>query len=304
MRGVAASASTLRPGPPPAVRSKSDAPALLLPRALSPPRRLRLRRPPEPTPRLRLFMASPSAAAPGGDASLAEMNSAADFSAVACPGGGRISVVGFGSLLSERSSRSTFPELEGFRVAALRGFRRVFAHSAPIFFERGIAIEVTKEFSSLSVEPCEGELIIVTVFEIKEEEVPAFIEREHEFRFLAVVPEGLDGVPYANPAVVCARYSDEEYFQVRCKGSKEIYDQRYGRYNIDRIWRDDILPCRVYLRHCVLAAKNLGEPAYSNFLDHTYLGDRKTTIREYLATTGAGIMEEEPPESLKSRYGG
>jgi hypothetical protein len=29
-------------------------------------------------------------------------------------------------------------------VAALRGFRRVFAHAAPIFFERGIAIEATK----------------------------------------------------------------------------------------------------------------------------------------------------------------
>ena len=54
----------------------------------------------------------------------------------------------------------------------------------------------------------------------------------------------------------------------------------------------------------VLAAKNLGDEAYSNFLDHTYLADRQTTIRQYLATTGAGIMEEEPPESLKIRYGG
>lgn len=54
----------------------------------------------------------------------------------------------------------------------------------------------------------------------------------------------------------------------------------------------------------VLAAKNLSEVAYNNFLDHTFLGDRKTTIREYLATTGSGIMEEEPPESLKTRYGG
>ncbi|KAF2930389.1 hypothetical protein DAI22_05g131200 [Oryza sativa Japonica Group] len=308
MRGVAASACTLRPGPPGAVRSKSNGPDRLshLPtRPLSAPR-LHLRRSPEPTHRrLPLMASSPSAAATGSGGSFPEMNSVDDFAAVTAPrGGGRVSVVGFGSLLSERSARSTFPELEGFRVAALRGFRRVFAHSAPIFFERGIAIEATKEFSSLSVEPCEGELIVVTVFEIKEDEVPAFIEREHEFRFLAVVPEGLDGVPYANPAVVCARYSDEEYFQVRCKGSKEIYYQRYGRYNIDRIWRDDILPCRAYLRHCVLAAKNLGEPAYSNFLDHTYLGDRTTTIREYLATTGAGIMEEEPPESLKSRYGG
>lgn len=54
----------------------------------------------------------------------------------------------------------------------------------------------------------------------------------------------------------------------------------------------------------MLAAKNLGDEAYNNFLDHTFLGDRKTTIRQYLATTGSGIMEEEPPESLKSRYGG
>ncbi|KAL9390607.1 hypothetical protein Peur_019212 [Populus x canadensis] len=215
-----------------------------------------------------------------------------------------ISVCGFGSLLSERSARSTFPDLLNFRVARLNGFRRVFAHVAPIFFERGIAKPETKEISSLSVEPCEGESLVVTVFEIEKSEIPAFMERELEFRFLAVVPETLDGKPFDFPAVLCARYSDEEFFQVRCKGSKEIYFQHYGRYNIDKIWRDDILPCRAYLRHCVLAAKNLSDAAYNNFLEHTFLGDRKTTIREYLATTGAGIMEEEPPESLKTRYGG
>ncbi|PUZ66401.1 hypothetical protein GQ55_3G305000 [Panicum hallii var. hallii] len=301
-----------RLGPPAAARSPSNVPqrpALLPPALPFPAARLRLRRLPElspPATRHRGPMHPHDATvAPGGagGCSFPELTCPADFAAIAAPGG-RISVVGFGSLLSERSARSTFPDLEGFRVAALRGFRRVFAHAAPIFFERGIAVEATKEFSSLSVEPCEGGLIVVTVFEIKEEEVPAFIEREHEFRFLAVVPEGLDGVLFTNQAVVCARYSDEEYFKERCQGSKEIYNQRYGRFNIDKIWRDDILPCRLYLRHCVLAAKNLGEPAYSNFLDHTYLGDRKTTIREYLDTTGAGILEEEPPESLKSRYSG
>ncbi|TXG71664.1 hypothetical protein EZV62_000243 [Acer yangbiense] len=228
-----------------------------------------------------------------------------DFYQILSPDG-RISICGFGSLLSgaEKSARSTFPDLIDFRLAKLNGFRRVYAHAAPIFFERGIAKPETMEISSLSVEPCEGETLIVTVFEIQKAEIPAFIKREHEFRFLAVIPETLDGKPFTNHAVLCARSSDEEFFQIRCKGSKEIYFQHYGRYNIDKIWRDDILPCRVYLRHCVLAAKNLGDEAYNNFLDHTYLGDRKTTIREYLATTGSGIMEEEPPESLKSRYGG
>lgn len=66
-----------------------------------------------------------------------------------------------------------------------------------------------------------------------------------------------------------------------------------------------VLSIRILSLSCsVLAAKNLGDVAYANFLDHTYLADRKMTIREYLRTSGLGIMEEEPPESLKSRYGG
>lgn len=217
---------------------------------------------------------------------------------------GLISICGFGSLLSERSARSTFPELINFRIGKLSGFRRVFAHVAPIFFERGIAVPETKEISSLSVEPCDGESLIITIFEITRSEIPSFIEREHEFRFLAVVPETINGLFYTNPAVLCARYNDEEYFQNRCKGNQEIFFQRYGRYGIQKIWRDDILPCRVYLRHCVLAADNLGDLVYDNFVDHTFLADRKTTIRDYLATTGSGIMEEEPPRPLKIRYGG
>ncbi|GLJ29660.1 hypothetical protein SUGI_0584880 [Cryptomeria japonica] len=232
-----------------------------------------------------------------------ELKEAADFESIANPDG-QISICGFGSLLSERSARSTFPDLQNFRVAFLRGFRRVFAHTAPIFFERGIARLETKEISSLSVEPCAEEWIIVTVFEIHKSEVPAFIDREHEFRFLVALPEDISGKRFSHPAVVCCRYSDEEYLQVRCKGRKELFFQRYGRYNINQIWRDDILPCRVYLRHCVLAAKNLGKMAHENFLDHTFLGDRKTSIRQYLASQGLGIMEEEPPEMLKERYGG
>ncbi|KAI3690097.1 hypothetical protein L2E82_48072 [Cichorium intybus] len=232
-----------------------------------------------------------------------ELTTESDFEKIVSSDG-TLSICGFGSLLSERSARSTFPDLTNFRVAKLNGFRRVFAHVAPIFFERGIAKPETKEISSLSVEPCEGESLIVTVFEIKKSEIPSFIEREHEFRFLAVQPESLQGNQYVTPAVLCARYSDEEYFQNRCKGSKEVYHERYGKFGIDKIWRDDVLPCRVYCRHCVLAAKNLGDDAYENFLDHTYLADRKTTLGKYLATTGFGIMEEEPPEVLKVRYGG
>ncbi|GKE27459.1 hypothetical protein Tco_1442843 [Tanacetum coccineum] len=145
-----------------------------------------------------------------------ELTTESDFEQIV-DSDGALSICGFGSLLSERSARSTFPDLVNFRVAKLNGFRRVFAHVAPIFFERGIAKPETKEISSLSVEPCEGESLIVTVFEIRRSDIPSYIEREHEFRFLGVQPETLEGNLYATPAVLCARYSDEEYFQNRCK---------------------------------------------------------------------------------------
>ncbi|KAJ4775975.1 Trigger factor [Rhynchospora pubera] len=191
--------------------------------------------------------------------SVDELNSIADFERIASSSSesesedAYISICGFGSLLSERSARSTFPHLLNFRLAQLRGFRRVFAHVAPIFFDRGIAnphtgvghgfmghgcvtsillyllhsnfnasfgLFIFQEISSLSVEPCQHELLIVTVFEINIHDVPSFLKREEEFRFLAVYPEGLDGTPFPNRAVLCARYSDEEYFQVRCQGNK------------------------------------------------------------------------------------
>lgn len=231
-----------------------------------------------------------------------ELHDASDFESIA-NAQGLISIGGFGSLLSERSARYTFPDLKNFRTARLHGFRRVFGHVAPIFFVRGIANLETKEISSVSVEPCSGESVFITVFEIGVSEIPAFMEREQEFRFLAVFPQFLDGTPAFQPVVICGHYNDEEYYKYRCKGSKEEFHKHYGQHGIDKVWRDDILPCRAYLRHCVLAAKNLGTEAYNNFLDHSYLGDRQTTIRQYLDSCPS-IMEEEPPFLLKERYGG
>ncbi|KAK7363539.1 hypothetical protein VNO77_05685 [Canavalia gladiata] len=231
------------------------------------------------------------------------LNHHSDFEVLASPDG-YVSICGYGSLLSEKSARTTFPHLANFRIAKLTGFRRLFTAVGGFFFIHGVANTQTEEIAALSVEPCEGETIVIAIFEIKKTEIPAFIEREREYRFLAVVPESLDGKPFTNPAVLCASYTDEEFFKFKCSEGTEIYFQQYGEYKIHKIWRDDVFPCRVYLRHCVLAAKSLGDEAYNNFLDHTFLGDRKTTIRRYLEKVCTKFMEEEPPESLKTRYGG
>ena len=70
-------------------------------------------------------------------------------------------------------------------------------------------------------------------------------------------------------------------------------------------WAPDegLLPCRVYLRHCLLAAKGLGEQEYAAFVEGPFLSDRKTTIREPRERFPE-IMPELPPPALAVRYGG
>ena len=105
-----------------------------------------------------------------------------------------VPIIGIGSLLSEKSSRLTFPNLMNFRLARMKGYRRIFCHPAAVFHKRGIQKAETKELSSLSAEKlCKNDFevdpdlekqeIIVTTFEIPKREVPAFIEREEEFNF-------------------------------------------------------------------------------------------------------------------------
>jgi hypothetical protein len=63
---------------------------------------------------------------------------------------------------------------------------------------------------------------------------------------------------------------------------------------------------QLLLRSClcsVLAAQNLSEEAYTSFLDHTYLADRRTTVRQHL-DANPQIMLELPPPELAERYGG
>ena len=229
-----------------------------------------------------------------------------------------LTVAGFGSLLSETSARSTFPELINFRLARVSGYRRVFAHACDIFFERGIARPETGEISSLSVEEQPNSELIVTLFEIEAspESIQAFIQREHEFRFVAVKARPLQSNNNGNgiqqqdgsnltlderAAVICARNTDENYRQRRCPD--EEWQRRYGKHGLTTLWRDDVLPCRVYLRHCALAAAKLGPDVESDFLDGTVLADRQTTIREWL-TKNPEILEELPPPSLIGRYSG
>jgi hypothetical protein len=287
------------------------------------------------------------------------------------------------------------PNLRNFRLCALRGFRRQFRHIAPIFLERGIANLRTMEAASLSVRPSASistessiaspDLIIVSVFEISAAELGAFFQREIEFQWLPGVPVyALPAAEVATDAravtaalstaqpcargILCAGWnSDSE--QQAARGASVDLPAVYARWGIDRIWRDDSLPCRVYLRHVLLAAARLdfrfrhpycdgratpprpNERIYQtlrkltesdgtvvaadservsttdsgattsgaagvmlgaalsvvdNFLDCTFLGDNRTSVRDYLLSSDdrLSLLDELPPASFRERYSG
>lgn len=234
-----------------------------------------------------------------------------------------VSILGFGSLLSESSSRLTFPMLKNFRLGRVKNYRRVFAHPASIFFQRGLANFETLEMSSLSAEPCEGATFVCSVFEVPSDclgvckentdgdSLPfslnnQFREREEEFNIVFVPYEELDDKKehMQKSGVLCTRSTDEAYLAM---WGKHRFEENYGKYGIRTIWGYDansgLRPCSVYLRHCVLAAKRMGDPCLFSFLDETFLVDRKTTIRSYLEKY-PHVMKTLPPEKLRSRYGG
>ena len=101
---------------------------------------------------------------------------------------------------------------------------------------------------------------------------------------------------------VCCASTDDEYIS---RHGRRVFTDKYLSAGLDSIWNwsGPILPCRVYLRHCVLAAEKAGGDVRDDFVDSTLLADRRTTIREHLQEHPS-IMREVPPPALAHRYSG
>ena len=199
-------------------------------------------------------------------------------------------VLGLGSLLSETSSRVTFPDLKNFRLGRVANYRRIFGHSPAVFYKRGIANPETKELSSLSAEFVDGHPgFMCTVFEVPSEimmegGIPgeAYREREEEFDIQSVPYQDLSSGT-VHKGILCVKWSDEAYIEY---WGQERFDEKYTKQGIPTIWGwspdSGLRPCRKYFQLCLKAAMEMGQECYNSFLDETFLVDRATTIRTYL----------------------
>lgn len=250
---------------------------------------------------------------------------------------GWVRIVGFGSLLARSSAARSFPTLRDFRLVRIPNAVRVFSHPATIFVERGLVKpHAPYELSSLSVEPSPigrdggphpvetpavgttsqftvtkvdaenslmaGNYICATAFEIEAAAMREFLVREPEFAYVAVQPYSMDTTGQdGRMAIMCGRGSDA-LLRERLGGSDEAWHDAVTKNNLRTIWNQDkerLLPCRAYLRLCVLAAEKLG--IGQNFLDSTFLADRRTPVRQHVASDPT-ILVELPPEHVAHFY--
>jgi hypothetical protein len=258
--------------------------------------------------------------------------------------GQHITIIGFGSLLSEQSSRLTFPNLHNFRLIRVPNYRRVFAHPTSIFFRRQIVNIETLEMASLSCEyngddgddtndeqlkHHSGSGFMATAFEIPIHEMmivsqdgllsytpsPAFVEREEEF---AIVP-----VPYIDPGdniddnegcrlpqspprvgMICARSTDEIYLQ---KWGRDHYEQHFARYGITTIWNWDV---HSNLRPCAIYLLHCYKAAQNMGLEcyNSFLDETylvdRTTTLRQYIQQYPHVLEVQVPPDLQDRYCG
>ncbi|WP_067981910.1 hypothetical protein [Neptuniibacter pectenicola] len=192
------------------------------------------------------------------------------------------SVVGYGSLLCERSARETVPGLTHFRIVEVPGYIRIFNKVGVVFFSRHKADPSTRQIASCSTRKAEHATIICSQFECSDEEYLALYEREHRFNWVEV--ETRHSIEGGARGLMCTTSTDLEYRQHKCQ-SEQDYHTRVGQYYDGLLWRDDIYPFPRYLAFCLQAAEGLGPDVLNNFLDTSFLADGACSIRSYLDRT-------------------
>lgn len=215
----------------------------------------------------------------------------------------RIAIFGYGSLLSVWSCRRTCPSVSNHRLAVLPGWQRVFSLVSASQLRNGNADQVLRQLAAVAVAPTfqleSPPFTVGALFSINPDDFAALRKREHRYEMKKLDCYEADDVKRERPipAFVVVESTDENYFR-KCnseqaegeaEGSK--YHELIGQFYGGSLWgRRDIFPVTKYLRFCVAAAHVLGgSAAQSNFLDASFLADRRTSIRTVRWCGGCGL---------------
>jgi len=234
---------------------------------------------------------------------------------------GSTTILGYGALLSEASSRLTFPALSNFRLVHVKDLRRVFAHPHLFLISQNVIepSDPSLRLASLSAEVLSAsdparEGFIVAAFEVNldDGQREAFVAREraYDIRSVPYFDNNDDGdateetTPTGHGVICVASTDDRIPFDEETAVRERLQSLGMSVWHWDRA--SGLLPADVYLRHCLLSVKKAGTEAERSFREETYLADRKTTLAQYLARDDNEIvvMGAEPPAHLMARFNG
>jgi len=192
-----------------------------------------------------------------------------------------ITIIGFGSLLSEESARRTCPSLSSFRLGKVHGYGRVFNKIDPKSENLN-----SDNVANWALVDKPDNVTLVTLFEIDREDYPAFARREVDYDLRCIKYIELE-TDIKGEGIGCCAFNDDGEFHAYLENhpiQKSFYHEarQTGPYK-GAVWRNDILPRPKYLAFCLESARILGKHYVENILNHGYLADQTTTLGEYLS---------------------
>src|SRR5688572_19906971 len=120
-------------------------------------------------------------------------------------------IIGFGSLLDEKSARRTFPDLINFRRGKVLHYRRIFNLVGISCIVNGYAsaddIYIATCCASKTEEQ-ENHELLVTLFEVDETTLDAFYEREHRLKICEVPFYEYNEDKIGGFGLICCEYND------------------------------------------------------------------------------------------------
>jgi len=196
-------------------------------------------------------------------------------------------VIGYASLLSEKSIRRLFPNVGRIVPVEIPGHARCFNSYGTLSVTANLAKSGIRELAHASAIMRPHSTILALAFELDELDFETY--EKHEFRYLlreiqSISLETRDIIP----AIMCYENTDH-LIRAELVGADNVYDL-YEKYNVTSFWHGPHLPADIYTEHCLAAARDLGPEFLNNILDVSFLHDRNTSLRQYLES-GPGDVE-------------
>ena len=209
---------------------------------------------------------------------------------------GRLTILGYASLMDEVSARTTSPSASDFRLVTVPNYCRIFNLVSVINLERGLA--VPPHLCTCTARRRESAAISGCAFSIAESDFEALAARETRLRLELVRTTGDN-----EPALMWAESSHDHFVRQRCGGDADAYAAAVGRFYGGELYREDALPVPSYVLRCLRAQRAAAPAALQNFLDASYLGDGATPLRSWLeaevARMDAALWTEEGLRELR-----